>query len=51
MIDDLAEALSFAAVLVGGSMAVIAVLYGLGALFFYLISIVTGVPMPPSGGI
>ncbi len=45
-VDFFAEAFLFAAVAVTGSIVVIAVLFGLGALFFYLISIVTGVPIP-----
>ncbi len=43
---DFLDAFQFAVAVVGGSIAIIVVLFGLGVLFFHLISIITGVPMP-----
>lgn len=44
--DALAKALLFAITVVGGSMVAIAVIYGLAMFLFYLISLVTGMPLP-----
>lgn len=45
-IKDFAEAILFVVALVAGSFAAIVALIGLAALFFYLVSIIIGVPIP-----
>jgi hypothetical protein len=44
--NDFLEAIKFAIMVITSAMIVIVVLFGLGSLFFYLISVITGVPIP-----